>query len=183
MKLFLKIAGSASGWLRDRGAVAAAEFALVFPLMLTMLLGIYEVGSAISMNLKTISASQMIVDLITRNDEVTDDQISDAIRAGELAMGGSANLDDMGVDVISVRYDDNDDPQEEWRVTRRIQDPEEHLVDRAAGLGRYGDGVVMVLVNYTYRPLLTNTIIGNIHMQEVSFARGRNTAVVTKAED
>lgn len=175
-------ASRAEGWRESASGVAAVEFALVFPILLMMLLAVYEIGTAIMLNLNTIAASQTIVDLITRNDDATDDIIDEAVAAGQLAMGSGIPVADIGIDIISVSFDEDDEPQEEWRVTQNIADPDETLVQQAAGLGTYGDGVVLVLVTYTYSPTFGNQVVGDIHMAETAFARGRNVAVVTKSD-
>lgn len=172
----------AEGWRESASGVAAIEFSLVFPVLLVMLLAVYEIGTAIMINLNSIAASQTIVDLITRSDDATDDIIDEAVAAGQLSMGSGIAAADIGIDIISVSFDENDDPQQEWRVTQNIADPDETLIQQAAGLGTYGDGVVMVLVTYTYSPTFGNQVIGDIHMAELAFARGRNVAVVTKSD-
>lgn len=165
-------------WLSDRAAVAATEFALIFPVLMAMLLGVYDVGNAIWVNQKTIAASQIIADLITRNVSVTDDIIDEAIEAGELALS-PYDLTDMGIDIISLSYNVDDEAELVWRETRRM-DPVDNVLDRAVGLGVDGDGALAVAVTYVYRPFFGRMVIGEIQMEEMTYARGRRTAVVAR---
>lgn len=164
-------------WLRDAAGVAAAEFALIFPLLMVMLLGVYELGNAISINQRSIAASQIIADLIARNTSVDDGMVDEAIRAGELAVE-PYSLADMGIDIVSLEYDDNDRPQVVWRETRNM-DENEDVLDRAVGLGVSGDGALVVTVQYLYHPIFSSPLTHDITMQELSFARGRRTAIVS----
>lgn len=163
-------------WLEDAAGTAIAEFALIFPLMMTMLLGVFELGNAIAVNQRTIAASQIVADLIARNITVDDAMIDEAIRAAELAIAPYETTD-FGIDIISVQYDENDEPQEVWRETRNMVGSEADA-DRAIGLGVEGDGALVVITQYIYRPFFGGMVIDEFTMREAAFARGRRTAVV-----
>jgi Flp pilus assembly protein TadG len=165
-------------WATDRAGTSAIEFALVFPSLLLMLLGVYEVGNAVMADQKTITASQIVADLITRNTVVADDDINNAITAGQLALY-PFDTAKFGVDIVSIEFDANDKPQVVWRTTQNMQ-PDDASVDNAAGLGTSGDGVVVVTASYAYHPDLGGGVMNDINMHEVTYARGRRTAVVTK---
>jgi Flp pilus assembly protein TadG len=53
-------------WGRETEAVATVEAALVFPILLTLLLGTFDMGNGILANQKTIRASQIVADLMSR---------------------------------------------------------------------------------------------------------------------
>ena len=88
MSLFKKIF---LDWKQSEEGVAAIEAALVFPLMLVLLLGVYDIGNAVLTSQKTIHASQIAADLITRDSEVDDSMIDDAIIASQLALHPANN--------------------------------------------------------------------------------------------
>ncbi len=95
-------------WWRDQRALAATEFALIFPILFMMLLGTVELGNGIMANQKTIMASQVVSDLITRSEAVTAAQLSEAKAAGRLALDPFDA--DLVVDVPAARGD-MDDPR------------------------------------------------------------------------
>ena len=66
-------------WWGNRDGIAATEFALVFPIMFMLLLGVIELGNGLLANQKVLSASQIVSDLLTRTEEVTDDQLEEAL--------------------------------------------------------------------------------------------------------
>ena len=168
-------------WVFDTAATAAVEFVLIFPLLMTMLLGVFELSNAISVNQRSIAASQIIADLLARKSTVTEDMIDEAVRAGELAVE-PYSLADMGVDIISLEYDEEDEPQIVWRETRNM-DENDDAIDRSVGLGVNGDGALVVTVQYLYRPYFGSMVINEFTMQELSFSRGRRSPVVVLDED
>ena len=169
-------------WSGDERGVAAIEAALVFPLMLILMLGVYDIGNAVLVNQKTVRASQVTADLITRDANVDATMIDEAVMAGELALYPSNNIDSYGVDIVSIRFDDSANPQIEWRETRNMA-PNDNVLARVVPLADAGRGVVVVTVEYQYRPVFTGFHMGDFDiglmpMQEVAFARGRKSPVV-----
>lgn len=168
-------------WVFDTAATAAVEFTLIFPLLMTMMLGVFELSNAISVNQRSIAASQIIADLIARKSTVTEDMVDEAIRAGELAVE-PYSLAEMGVDIVSLEFDENDEPQVVWRETRNMTENDD-VLDRSVGLGVNGDGAMIVTVQYLYRPYFGSMVINEFTMQELAFSRGRRSPVVVLNED
>lgn len=165
-----------SRWIKDEEAVAAVEAALVFPIMLTMLLGVFDMGNAILINQKAIRASQVTADLVTRDRSVSMSEIDDAIDAGRLSFVPFSDAT-YGIDVVSIRFDGDANPQIVWRETRNMTAMADVLT-RVADLAQPNDGVVVVAVQYDFVPVFAGFVMDSLRMQEVAFARGRKSAVV-----
>ncbi len=163
-------------WSREECGVAAAEAALIFPILMTLLLGTFDMGNGILSNQKTIRASQVTADLITRDQTVTVSEIDDAIRAGELAFTPFPTTT-FGVDIVSISFDNNAAPQIVWRETRNMA-PNPDVLNDVAALAEAGSGVVVVAVQYLFEPVFAGFVVDQIPMQEIAFARGRKSAVV-----
>lgn len=174
----LKFKGFASRWIESEEAVAAVEAALIFPILLTMLLGVFDMGNAILANQKTIRSSQIVADLITRDRTVNTAEIDEAIESGRLAFE-TMSSNSYGVDIVSIRFDDTATPQIIWRETRDMT-PVADVEARVAGLAEAGNGVVMVAVEYEFDPVFVGIITDTMQMQEIAFARGRKSAVVNR---
>lgn len=160
-------------------AVAAVEVAILFPVLLSLMMAVYDLGQGVVVNQKTISAAQIIGDLITRNEVVDQTMVDDIAISGQLALAPYvSNGDEFGYDIISVQFDEDDDPFVLWRVTNNMN-ADDSVIDRADGLGEYGDGVVIVSVVYQYTPFFTDFVLGQIDMMETSFLRGRKSAVIS----
>lgn len=166
-----------SHWIASQRGAALPEFALLFPLMLTMIMGAYDVGQALTINQKVISASQIIADLITRNQSIKAQDLQDIIMAGELALD-PYDRTPIGYDIVSIEFDDDEDPVELWRVTDNMAENDDAF-DRSEGLGEEGEGVVAVSIAYTYKPFFTGFIKDDIVMREVAFLRGRRSAIIS----
>lgn len=166
-------------WLKGEDGLAATEAAMVFPLLLTLLLGVFDIGNAILINQKAIRASQVTGDLVTRTRSVDSTMINEAIEAGRLAFTPFSTAT-FGVDIVSISFDDQSRPQIVWRETRNMTAVAD-VLDRAAPLAAPGEGVVIVAVNYNFHPVFSGFVIGSIQMQEVAFTRGRKSAIVSRS--
>lgn len=190
MKYRKNFSNALKTWWRDQQALAATEFALVFPMLFMMLVGTIELGNALMANQKAIMASQMVADLITRSELVTNAQLAETKAAGRLALSpfdGSA----VGFDIVSIRYvaDSADegpepDPVIVWRDTDNmggLQAEVDDIKDKVLPLALLGDGVVVVYVRYPYQSAFGSRFVGDLNMIEVSYARGRKIPVVARS--
>ena len=177
-KYFLKSKFFFRRWLRAEDGTAAVESALVFPMLLLLLLGTFDMGNGILANQKTIRASQVVADLITRAESVSETDINEAIEAGRLAFE-TMTSDSYGVDVVSIRFDDDGDPAIVWRETRSMM-PLADVLTRVESVAEPNGGVVVVSVEYNFEPVFAGFVIDDILMQEIAFARGRESAVVNR---
>ncbi len=173
-----KVSNFCKGWVGGEDGVAAAEAALIFPILMTLLLGVFDMGNGILSNQKTIRASQVTADLVTRLPSVTTADIDEAINAGQLSLTPFPS-DTFGVDIVSIRFDDDALPEIIWRETRNMTPNPDVLTDVAA-LAEAGNGVVVVSVQYLFEPLFAGFIVDQIPMQEIAFARGRRSATVNR---
>ena len=167
-------------WIKvrdDEKGVALAEAGLIFPLLMTIMLGTFDVGNAVLANQKTIRASQVTADLITRDRAVTPTDIDDAVYAGELALVPFPTSSSYGVDVVSIRFDEDADAEIIWRETVNMSPVASVLTDVEA-LSEADSGVVMVTSQYRFEPIFAGFVIDEFVMEEVAFARGRRSATI-----
>lgn len=160
----------------DESGVSAVEMAILFPILLSMLMAVYDLGQGVVINQKTVAASQIIADLVTRNEVVDTTMINDIVNAGELAFE-PYNATNFGYDIASIEFDADNDPVILWRVTENM-DPADAAINSTAGLGAEGEGVVVVSVNYTYTPLFSDFVVDTFNMNERAFLRGRKSETV-----
>lgn len=169
---------SARRWAADRAGVAATEAALIFPIMLTLMLGTYDLGNGILADQKTIRASQIAADLITRERTVSAADIDEAIKASQLAYEPMDSTT-FGIDIVSVKFDSKSNPEIVWRETRNMK-PDPDVLSRVAALAEPDNGVVVVNVHYVFIPLFSGFVIHEMQLEEIAFAHGRKSNVVTK---
>ncbi len=170
-------------WARGREGVAAIEAAFVFPLLAVLLVGTYDMGSAILAGQKAIRASQVTADLVAREAEIDNAMISEAVWAGELALQ-PFDTSSYGVDIVSIGFDEDADAYIEWRETRDMT-PNPDVLTSVETMAEEDGGVIVVTIQYEYDPLFLGFSIGDftvglISMQEIAFSRGRKSAIVRR---
>ena len=173
----MRIFKTIKSWWKNEEGVAAIEAALLFPLMVLLMAGVYDLGQGIVLNSRTVTSSQVVADLIARNKTVNLTQINDNIKAAELVFDPYP-LSDFAIDIASVQFDNNKRPVVLWRQTRSMS-PNNSAVDSLNGIGTPGDGMIIVTVQYTYKPLFTHYFPYDFSMSEVAYARGRRSPTIT----
>ena len=83
MKLTLR---SLRRFVRDRRGLAALEFALIAPLMVTVLFGSVELTGLLNTNRRAENTSASVADIIARDTEVTNTEMSDLWSASSILM-------------------------------------------------------------------------------------------------
>lgn len=168
-----------SSFIRGDEAVAAVEFALIFPLLVSIFLASVDLGQALWMDRKVVATAQTVGDLLARTDEVDDNLIDDVIEAAELIMT-PFDFSTVGYDIISIQFDPDDEmPEVAWRETvGMIED--DRFPEIAEGLGGAGDGVMAVVITATYEPVFYGFVLGDIDLRETSFLRGRRQPFVNR---
>lgn len=164
-------------WMGEEEAVAAVEAAMIFPIMLTLFMGVYDAGFAILANQKAIRSSQVVADLITRQNIVNATDVDEAIEAGRLAFE-PLDSSSYGVDIVSFRFDESANKEIVWRQTENMT-PVSNPLTRVDPLAIEDEGAVMVVVEYRFEPFFSGFVFNAIDMQEVAFGRGRSSPVVT----
>jgi Flp pilus assembly protein TadG len=167
-------------WSDQRG-LAFTESALILPIMLVVLFGMFDLGQAMIINQKITSAAHIASDLITRKPTITQADLDDAIGGAQLVID-PYNRDNMGVDIAGIKFDDEDSPNVIWRHTHNMS-PHPSIPNDADGLGLEGEGVVAVIVTYSYTPKFSGAVFNEFEMRETAFLRGRRTSVVKMEEE
>lgn len=182
MNVFTKFPGCVMAafkrWKEEVRAVASVESALIFPVMLLILMAVYDLGNAILMNQKAIRASQVVADLVTRENVATEDIISESIEAGKLAFEPKSS-ESYGVDIVSIRFDEDAESEIVWRETYNMSEVS-GVLSKVEPLAAADEGVVVVSVVYEYEPLISGFVVGEIDMMETAFSRGRSKSVITR---
>lgn len=164
-------------FIRNENGTAAMEAAMVFPPLVVLMMGIYDLGNGIILSQKTITATQIAADLITRNKTISTTKIDSAIDAAELAYE-PFKRNGFGIDIASIEFDNNRMPQILWRETRDMPENQD-AISNVNNVGQAGEGMVIVTVRYTYTPFFAHYFIDDLNMQEVAYARGRRSPTVT----
>ncbi len=164
-------------WYVEEKATAFTEAVILMPLMVTLLMGVYDLGQGITTNQRVIGASQIMGDLIARERDIDMAGLNDIVRAGELAIEPYSTTP-FGYDIVSIQFDVDGSPIVLWRVTENMIE-NDSAVDSTEGLGPPGEGILVVTTSYEFDPFFTHFVVDRIPMQEVAFLRGRRSPIIT----
>lgn len=174
----------AAKYQNDTGGTTFIEFALIFPVIFMLMLGVWDLGHGFWAGQKLITASQTIADLVSRELTITEGEVGQALLAGGIAMQPFDSTK-MKVEIISVSYDEDgnidDNPKNFWQwstETGQDGDVGEDLYAKMEDISLAYDGMVGVRVSYTHKPLFGTFIYEDFKMEEISFARGRKSPIV-----
>ncbi len=157
--------------------MTATEVALFLPIMLTLLLGVVDLGNAMVLSKKTMTAAMVSSDLLTRRATVTEAQVTDAYAAGRMAVQ-PYNSNNLGMDVVSIRFQGaGANPVILWRETFNMNENPDVLT-LAEGLGVTGEGILIVTTRYDFDPLFVHGMVGDRTLEEVAVSRPRRGAFV-----
>jgi Flp pilus assembly protein TadG len=164
---------------RDEKGAAAVEAALIMPVLLFMYMGIVDLGNALVVNKKAVSAAQIASDLLARQETVDDADIEDAMVAARLALQ-PYETSSFGIDIAGIRFDTPAAvPTLIWRETFNMT-PNDEVIAETNGLGLENEGVIAVTVRYVYDPVFMYILDEFWETNEVAIVRGRKKAFVMK---
>lgn len=156
----------------DRRGVAAVEFALCLPIMITALLGTVEIANLVKSYGKAVSAAQTVADLTAQSPSLTTAQMDSIRTAAQRVLDPLVtNAANLGIDVISVGYDAAGTPSQLWRYQWGAVSGSPSLAG-AKGLGVQGESVIMVRLAYVCVPVLHH-IVPSKTFTELSYTRPR----------
>lgn len=163
-------------FLHDTRGLALVEAALLFPVLMTLSFGIYDLGTAIVLNQKVISAAQISADLLGRERSLTMSELDQSFEAAKLALDPYAP-ENLGIDVVGVKFDSNEFPQECWRYSVNMSG-ESVTAAQTNGLGLENEGLIVVTTKYPYTPHFSGTLLGSFEIEERAYIRGRKNSYI-----
>lgn len=186
---------------RDTRGSAALEFALVLPIVTTILFGIYEVVQDVRANMQVSSAAASIADLVAQQSAGVTSGPSGSIgyfcRAGELTMspfptGATSGAGAFSVSVASVTHYSGSGAKVDWESDASCKAPAARLGASAIALatsptnlipnaGKPGDSVIVVKVSYRYRSAIQYLLTGDLVLTQTAFARPRGNQPIACA--
>lgn len=156
----------------DQWGVAAVEFALTLPIMITALLGTVEIANLVKSYGKAVSAAQTVADLTAQSSALSTAQMESIRTAAQRVLDPLVtNTGNLGIDVISVGFDAAGTPSQLWRYQWGAV-PDSPSLAGATGLGALGESVIMVRLSYVCVPVLHH-IVPSKTFTELSYTRPR----------
>jgi TadE-like protein len=167
--------------------VAAVEFALLLPLLMTMLLGSFEIMRYIIASQKLDHIAFTSADVVAQETSITNAQINDIMSAAVEIMEPFP-FGDVGVVIVSSVQDDPvRGPVVRWQITgggTLVRDSEIGETGDDATLPRDlilndGDNVIIAEVFYMYTPVITEDYFGTRENYKYAIYKPRYGALTT----
>lgn len=154
--------------VEDRRGTAALEFALILPILATMLLGTYEVSNLLMANMKVTAATQTAADLVAQTNKSITLTQCDLMKVANAAAQVMAPLptDPLKISIASITYAGSPASgktpatapaaawQYQWNGAGTIDPTSSSVAPVLANLGTVSssssDSVIMVAVTYNY---------------------------------
>lgn len=180
----------------DRRATALVEAALVFPILLTLLLGSYEVSAFVRANGRMTDAASAIADLIAQQlNQVTSGTsgvLGSFCKAGRFVMtpfavtGTAGQAGAFSAAMASVT-NQSGTVSLDWESDASCSVTATALGAAAKTLAtasvnqvpNAGDSIIVVKVTYVYSGLTQLILPGNFVLSQVAFARPRGNATIS----
>jgi len=104
----------------DLSGVAAIEFALIFPLMVGMFIGMIDLSNGLSASRKVTITANTVGDLITQEPGATSPAAIDGIFTAALETMKPFNINKVRLDVFAFRPDGGGNPQLIWSHSKTL---------------------------------------------------------------
>lgn len=170
---------------RDVHGTAAVEFALVAQVLLLMLLGAIEVTRAVSINSKMSVATNMVADLVAREQQLTEADVRAIYDVVDEVMapydGSKLNMSLIPVMSASNNAnrtlvypsETNRPPHNNGSVPAKCQP-----YSLGAGMLKTNESVIVVESTYEYEPLFGPTILSGGPWKKTAYAKPRKSLCV-----
>ena len=168
----------------DRRGVAAVEFAFLVPVILFLLIGVFEVSRAVAMDRRFDLATSMVADLVAREENITAADLNAIYNIVGQTMS-PFDASSLKVSVIPVKASPNDAantrvyPAATNRPTYHagIQPAKCAAYSMTTGLVPKGASVIVVETEYTFKPVFVGYVLGSAIWKDKAFASPRHSCV------
>lgn len=162
---------------KDRRGIAAVEFAILLPVMLTLYFGVVEVAQALMVNRKVTGLTKTLADLAAQSGSLSSGDLNNIFEAAQTVMMPYTSVA-PGMQIVSVVIDSN-------RVARVCWSAERNAVPVPLGRGANvtipddmriaSTSVIMAKANYEFEPTIGYLLTGRIRLGDRPiYSRPRN---------
>ncbi len=167
-------------FLARENGTALIEFALVFPILVVLFLGLVEFGEAFSVSRKVDSVAATTADLVSQVETLTSADYSDIVLVANELIKPYSNAP-MSLVISSVVADDANERTVAWSCatgggTARTVDSV--VKDLAAGLTEPGSSLILVEASYQFTPVVGLYLLGTHDLKSSAFFRPRLTSSI-----
>ena len=166
-------------FISDRRGVAAAEFALIAPALIFIVMGVLEMSLRFRAGDEATRYVHQVADLIARENALKESELVDLYEAAPHMMMPLETADQLDLDISSVGFvGDEAEPEVFWR--RVAGEPVNFDPSETAGMGLKDETVIRIGIRYHYTSVITELFGGSVlSIEREAFTRPRMQRVVT----
>ncbi len=172
-----------SRFVRDVRGMAAVEFAIILPMMLTIFFGTIEVSNGVTVDRKLTLAARTLSDLISQGTKATDLDLDNAFMMGTAILTpysatplkqriSAIDIDDNGVATVAWTQGSNATGMTSLSKGDVVSIPEALRVNNTQ--------LIMGEVVYTYRPAVGYFMKDGIVLSDTTYTRPRQSLKVDR---
>jgi Flp pilus assembly protein TadG len=162
----------------DQRGLSAIEFALILPVMVSVLFGAVELGDALTIDRKVINATSTLADLVAQSDSITDSEMADIFNVVGAIMTPYSTAG-MRMKVSGVNIDANSKATVSWSYAQNDTAlANGSSVTLPAALVQASTFLVMTEVHYPYAPSVGYVMTGTYDLNDKFYLRPRVSAKV-----
>lgn len=171
MRLFAQI----RAFSRAKKGVAAVEFALLAPMMVFLLLASVDILDALGANRRTQNVAASLADIVARDTEVSNSEITGIWAAANVLMFPDSGAD-MDLRITSVSIVSATQARVVWSEQNNTGFADlanDSVVVLPAAMMTAGSSIIMTDSRYSYTPPLGFMFGGGIDLSHTSYRRSR----------
>lgn len=157
----------------DRRGVAAAEFALIAPALIFLIMGVFEMSFRFRASEEATRYVHQIADIVSRETELSEADLQELYDSAIFMMKPLETTDNLHLDITSVGFvGTGAEPEVLWR---RVAGTEVAFdLEETKGMGIEDESVIRVGVRYKYQSVLTELFGGGaMDIEKSAYARPR----------
>src|SRR5262245_4788274 len=171
--------------IRDERGVSATEFALVFPLLITLYLGVVEMGNLLTLTRRVSTVASTEADLVAQEKTTSSSALNDTFKAANSILTPYP-LTPLKIVLSSVKADQNNVGKVVWSCAYNggAARGTGTTYSTPAGLTQANSSVVVAEITYIFKPLLNSEVSpAAFTMKRTFYAKPRRSAEVTKTDN
>ncbi len=164
----------------NKDGVAAIEFAIIAPVMVTLFFGAVELSDGLLADRKVTVVASSIADLVSQDTQIDNAGMADIFKAAE-AVIVPYNVSSLSVRVSSINVDVDGSTDVGWSDGYNISaySPGTNYA-LPNGIAQPGGSVIVTEVAYNFNSILGHIIVGTLTLNDQFYARPRRVLRVAR---
>jgi Flp pilus assembly protein TadG len=168
------------GFVEDRRAISAVEFAMLLPLMMTLYLGTVEISQGVGIDRKVTLTTRTVADLASQVSSIKNADMTNMLTASSSVIA-PYDPSKLRVTVSEVTIDANGIAKVVWSDTLNgTAQTVGATVALPAALKIANTSLIWSQVSYSYKPTIGYVVTGTLNLSDQIYMRPRISDTVSR---